>query len=176
MIEALLDPRSNSELCAALTEFGCRMRVDCSVKLCVTPRSESMMIGELAARSGLAQSRIRFYEANGLLAGTRRRGNGYREFSPRTLHVLELILSAQQAGFSLDEIRSLLPVNSGMDEWDRDKMLALLRRKIRELEASQKRLRKHKAQVQAIVDLVENKSADVDCVANFMRVIAILRE
>jgi DNA-binding transcriptional MerR regulator len=135
-----------------------------------------MMIGELAARSGLALSRIRFYEANGLLVGTRRRGNGYREFDPRTLHTLEIIRCAQRAGFSLDEIRSLLPVNPEMDEWDHDGMLAALRRKIGEIETLQRQLKKNKAKLRAIADLIENRPEDVDCVANSLRVLAVLRQ
>jgi DNA-binding transcriptional MerR regulator len=135
-----------------------------------------MMIGELAARSGLAPSRIRFYETNGLLPGAQRRTNGYREFKPQNLQMLEIIRSAQQAGFTLDEIRALLPTNLDMNTWAHDKMLDTLKRKVGEIETLQKRLKKNKAQLQAIIDAVENKPDDMDCIANAERVIAILRK
>jgi len=135
-----------------------------------------MMIGELAARSGLAPSQIRFYEASGLLPATKRRNNGYREFNPRILQVLEVIRGAQEAGFTLDEIRPLLPTNPEMTNWNRDKMLESLRGKVCEIETLLKRLTKNKAQVLAIIDLVENKPAEVDCVANSQRAAAILRQ
>ena len=67
-----------------------------------------MKIGELAKRSGLAASRIRFYEASGLIRA-QRLGNGYRDYPEETLHVLEIIGCGQQAGFSLEEMRSLMP-------------------------------------------------------------------
>ncbi len=135
-----------------------------------------MMIGELAARSGLAPSQIRFYEASGLLAGTKRRSNGYREFNPRVLQVLEVIRGAQQAGFTLDEIRPLLPVDPALTNWDRNKMLESLRNKVAEIEILQKRMKKSKAQLLAIIDVIENKPADIDCVVNSQRVAAILRK
>ncbi len=39
-----------------------------------------MKIGELAERTGLATSRIRFYERIGLLKAARRQANGYRSY------------------------------------------------------------------------------------------------
>jgi DNA-binding transcriptional MerR regulator len=135
-----------------------------------------MMIGELAARSGLAPSQIRFYEASGLLPMTRRRNNGYREFNPRILQVLEVIRSAQRAGFTLDEIRPLLPTNPEMTNWNRPKMLETLRGKVSEIDGAQRRLEKSKAKLLAIIEVVENKPEDLDCVSNSHRVAAILRE
>ncbi|MGH8410398.1 MAG: MerR family DNA-binding transcriptional regulator, partial [Pseudomonas sp.] len=42
-----------------------------------------MNIGELAERSGLAASKIRFYEAQGLIQ-VERQGNGYRRYPMQT--------------------------------------------------------------------------------------------
>ena len=50
---------------------------------------------------------IRFYEKIGLLKLVDRRPNGYRTYPQEAVVMLELINSAQQAGFSLDEIRAL---------------------------------------------------------------------
>ena len=50
-----------------------------------------MKIGELARLSGVAASRIRFYEASGLLQPAQRQANGYREYAPDTLTRLEII-------------------------------------------------------------------------------------
>jgi DNA-binding transcriptional MerR regulator len=66
-----------------------------------------MQIGELAKRSGLTASRIRFYEAKGLISVTRR-ANGYRVYSAEALVALNIITSAQDAGFTLGEIRRLM--------------------------------------------------------------------
>jgi DNA-binding transcriptional MerR regulator len=68
-----------------------------------------MRIGELARRSGLSTSRIRFYEARGLLNVVSRKANRYREYPPDTLMILGIIVGAQRTGFSLDEIKQILP-------------------------------------------------------------------
>ncbi len=68
-----------------------------------------MKIGELARESGLAPSRIRFYERQGLIGSIDRGLNGYRQYSRGPDEILEIIVMAQQAGFSLDEIRNLVP-------------------------------------------------------------------
>jgi DNA-binding transcriptional MerR regulator len=58
-----------------------------------------MKIGELARLSGFTASRIRFYEAHGLLQPAQRQANGYREYGPETLIRLDIINRAQGAGF-----------------------------------------------------------------------------
>ena len=50
-----------------------------------------MRIGELAKRTGLAASRIRFYEASGLITSVARKANGYRDYSPEAVVLLEII-------------------------------------------------------------------------------------
>ena len=82
-----------------------------------------MKIGELAERTGLAPSKIRFYEARGLIAPVQRQANGYREYLPQSVQLLEIIVTAQAGGFSLDEIRHLLPT-AGMEKWNREKLIA----------------------------------------------------
>ena len=50
-----------------------------------------MKIGELAQRTGLAASRIRFYESIGLLKLVQRQANGYRSYPEEAVLVLNLI-------------------------------------------------------------------------------------
>ncbi|MHB1499694.1 MAG: redox-sensitive transcriptional activator SoxR [Candidatus Dormibacteria bacterium] len=66
-----------------------------------------LSIGELSARSGLAVSAIRFYEARGLLSAERSTG-GQRRFTRAILRRLAFIAAAQQVGLTLEEIRSAL--------------------------------------------------------------------
>ena len=47
-----------------------------------------MKIGELAKRSGLSPSRIRFYESVGLLKAVQRQPNGYRTYPDQAVLVL----------------------------------------------------------------------------------------
>jgi DNA-binding transcriptional MerR regulator len=60
-------------------------------------------IAEVAQRSGVAASTLRFYEAKGLIASTGRRGLR-RVFAPGVLERLALIALWRTAGFSLAEI------------------------------------------------------------------------
>lgn len=68
----------------------------------------SMLIGELAAASGLTREALRFYEQQGLLRA-RRLANGYRDYAPETLMLVNYIRTAQQLGFTLAEIGHKLP-------------------------------------------------------------------
>lgn len=129
-----------------------------------------MNIGELAKRTGLTNSRIRFYERAGLLQTVDRRPNGYRSYPPEAVLVLELITTAQQAGFSLDEIRKLLP--PGLEQWDHGALVAALRRKLADIEVIETRLRQSKAQLVALLADIEAKPDDMDCAANARRVLS----
>lgn len=120
-----------------------------------------MKIGELARRSGLAPSRIRFYEASGLIQGVARKTNGYREYGPEALWTLEIITSAQSAGFALDDIRSLLP--NSQARWEHDELLASLERRLADIDAMQARLAQTKAQLLVAIDSVKNRPEGMAC-------------
>lgn len=66
-----------------------------------------LAIGEVAARAGMSASRIRYYEARGLLAEPDREA-GRRRYRPEVLRRLAIIEASQRVGFALDEIRDLL--------------------------------------------------------------------
>lgn len=70
-----------------------------------------MDIGEVARRTGLPPSTLRFYEEKGLIRSTGR--NGLRRlFDARVLEQLELIALGQYAGFSLEEIVGMFATES----------------------------------------------------------------
>ncbi|MFC3530819.1 MerR family transcriptional regulator [Vogesella facilis] len=131
-----------------------------------------MKIGELAKRSGMAASAIRFYESRGLLPLASRQTNGYRDYPPEALAVLAIIRDAQQAGFSLAEIKQILPAD--ITAWQHDALLATLRRKVAEIEALQARLAQNKAHIQSLIALIDARPQDMDCKHNAARVMASL--
>ncbi len=120
-----------------------------------------MKIGELAKLSGLTASRIRFYESSGLIKSVERKANGYRDYGPEAVWILEIITGAQNAGFSLDEIRTLLPVSA--DAWQHDELLESLKRKVSEIEVLQKRLEQNKAQLLVVIEGIETKPEGLLC-------------
>jgi MerR family transcriptional regulator, redox-sensitive transcriptional activator SoxR len=73
---------------------------------------ELLTIGELAARSGVAASALRFYEARGLIQSTRSGGNQRRYPRPQ-LRRVAFIRIAQRVGLSLDEIAEALATLPG---------------------------------------------------------------
>ncbi|MDR3003747.1 MAG: MerR family DNA-binding protein [Acidovorax sp.] len=115
----------------------------------------------MAQRSGLAASRIRFYEKSGLLHGVERRDNGYREYGDQAVRMLEIISSAQAAGFTLDEIKSLLP--DAQASWQHGALLESLQRKVQEIERLQERLASNKAQLLVVMESLQHRPADLAC-------------
>jgi len=68
---------------------------------------DGLTIGELSARSGVAPSALRFYEAEGLITSSRTSG-GQRRYARDTLRRVSFMRIAQQVGLSLAEIRQAL--------------------------------------------------------------------
>ena len=101
---------------------------------------ELFSVGEVATRSGLATSTLRYYDEIDLVAPTTRVG-GQRRYAPAVLHRLRIIAGCRQAGFTLDEIRALL---DGGGDWQQ-----LARAKAAELDARIAELEDARALVQA---------------------------
>ena len=93
-----------------------------------------MDITEVAQRSGVPASTMRFYEEKGLIAPIGRRGL-HRVFDPSVLERLALIALGRSAGFSLDEIARLFAPD-GRPRIDRQ----MLRAKADELDRTIRKL------------------------------------
>jgi MerR family transcriptional regulator, redox-sensitive transcriptional activator SoxR len=66
-----------------------------------------LTIGQLAQRAGVATSALRFYEAEGLLAGSRSTG-GHRQYPRHALRRVAFIRAAQAVGLTLPQIKAAL--------------------------------------------------------------------
>jgi MerR family redox-sensitive transcriptional activator SoxR len=95
---------------------------------------DTLLIGELAVRAGLAPSAIRYYESIGLLPQPYR-VSGQRRYGDDTLARLRFIATAQEAGFTLREIAEL---SDGFD------VRSLAARKLPAVKAELKRARERK--------------------------------
>ena len=91
-------------------------------------------IAQVARRSGVPASALRFYEEKGLIASIGRRGLK-RLFDPSVLERLALIALGRAAGFSLDEIGQMFAAD-GRPRISRERLLA----KAEELDATIRRL------------------------------------
>ena len=103
---------------------------------------KTLDIADVAWRSGLPPSTLRYYEEKGLVRSVGR--NGLRRlFAENVLERLSLIARGQHAGFSLDEIGGMLSTKGGPDI-DRAQLMAKadeLDRTIRHLTAMRDGLR-----------------------------------
>jgi MerR family transcriptional regulator, redox-sensitive transcriptional activator SoxR len=65
--------------------------------------TDLLTIGEVARRSGVAASALRFYEERGLIA-SERAGSGHRRYPRAVLRRIAFVVFAQRIGLTLDEI------------------------------------------------------------------------
>jgi MerR family transcriptional regulator, redox-sensitive transcriptional activator SoxR len=70
-------------------------------------KTQQLTIGEIAARSGLAPSALRYYEDLGLITSTRTTGDR-RRYQRSVLRRLAVIRAGQQVGLTLDQVRTAL--------------------------------------------------------------------
>ncbi len=109
-------------------------------------KNDFLPIGELARRTGLSVSAIRFYEDKGLVQSMRTGGN-QRRFLRSDIRRLSFILIAQQLGLALAEIEAqlaMLPQGRTPNTKDWRAISASIRgqldRKIAQLEATRSKL------------------------------------
>src|SRR3954447_16407838 len=66
--------------------------------------AEPLTIGEVAARSGVATSALRFYEQRGLIRSERDGSSGHRRYARSVIRRVAFIVFAQRIGLTLDEV------------------------------------------------------------------------
>jgi MerR family redox-sensitive transcriptional activator SoxR len=103
--------------------------------------AEQHMIGisEVAQRTGLQSSALRYYERAGLISPVARAG-GRRQYDPSVLQRLAAVALLQEAGFTIAEVRQVL--GAGNDAWR-----TIAQQKLGELDA-------HMARVAAAKELL----------------------
>ena len=105
--------------------------------------SDLMTIADVARRSGVAASALRFYEQRGLIA-SERTGAGHRRFPRAVLRRIAFIVFAQKVGLSLDDIATeldKLPHNRVPERADWAKLSGRWTRRIDERIAELERLK-----------------------------------
>lgn len=98
-----------------------------------------LTISEIGRRSGLRPSAIRYYEQEKILPPTRR-VRGQRRYDASILNRLAVIRKAQEAGFTLQEIRQLL-LGAGRSAPISARWRKLAEVKIKELDARMEQIR-----------------------------------
>jgi len=72
-------------------------------------------IGDVAEAAGVGVETVRYYERRGLISQPARAMGGYRRYGGGHVHRIRFIKRAQDLGFTLEEIESLLKLEDGTD-------------------------------------------------------------
>jgi len=109
-----------------------------------------MLIGELAERAGTSTRALRYYETHGLLRAGRS-ANGYRVYDDAELRVVREIRTLLAVGFGLDDIKPFVAcLRAGHPSGDVcPDSVAVLRRKIAEVDAGIDRMREVRDRLRA---------------------------
>ena len=109
-----------------------------------------LTIGEVARRTGLRASALRYYEAQGVLPPPRRE-HGHRRYDAGVVRRVRVLRFAQDAGFTLDEIRTLFH-GFGPDTPLNERWATLAQAKVAELDALIDRATRMKRAIEAGLD------------------------
>jgi len=121
-----------------------------------------MKIGELAARTGLTPSAIRFYEGLGLLPAARRASNGYRAYGEDAVQRLQIVMLSQSFGLSLDSLRAVFEGSQG---FSKAVMLSRLGERLGEIDALIQSLTVQRRELREVHDTLRDHWAAGRCVA-----------
>jgi MerR family copper efflux transcriptional regulator len=102
---------------------------------------QGLLIGEVAAQTGVSRKALRLYEARGILPPARRTSSGYRTYSRDVLGVLHFVTQARRLGLTLSEIGSIVALRCAKPG-PCVNVRALLERKIAELDDVRRELRR----------------------------------
>ena len=120
--------------------------------------SQGMTIGLAAKTAGVPATTLRYYEREGLLDAPVRTAAGYRVYDDQAIERLRFIRAAQAVGFTLDDIRTLLQLDSQESCGD---VQTLLERRIGEVDRKMAELKYVRTALGKA--LKECKNSDRDC-------------
>jgi len=92
-----------------------------------------MNIGELAKATQTTTDTIRYYEKQGLLGAPLRQHNGYRFYKHEDIGRVQFIRRAQTLGFSLLELKEVIP-ELVQGKFNRTDLEALLKKKVEQID------------------------------------------
>jgi Hg(II)-responsive transcriptional regulator len=121
-----------------------------------------MRSSQVADRAGVNVQTLRYYERRGLLPEPERSGSGYRSYDAQAVRTVRFIKGAQQLGFSLEEVDSLLALATGGPR-NCDAAKALAAEKIGDLEAKIARLSAMRDSLRSLVSTCDRSPAKRDC-------------
>ena len=121
---------------------------------------DSMTISELALAGGVPTTTIRYYERAELLMPSARSGAGYRLYGDAALERLRFIRAAQGVGFALEDISSLLDLETNGTGLCQAEVAELLEKRLAETEARLRDLKQVRAHLGAALTRCRNSNGE----------------
>jgi DNA-binding transcriptional MerR regulator len=121
-----------------------------------------MRTAQVAQQAGVNTQTLRYYERRGLLPDPGRTGAGYRTYGPDAVRIVRFVKRAQELGFTLTEVETLLELADGGPD-SCEATLALATEKITELDGKMASLQAMRASLARLADTCTRPRADRDC-------------
>ncbi|MBI3952193.1 MAG: heavy metal-responsive transcriptional regulator [Acidobacteria bacterium] len=121
-----------------------------------------LKIGEVAARSGVSIDALRYYERLGLLPKPARTSSGYRLYEARMVDRLAFIKRAQSFGFTLDEIKQMLQLETA-DPQTCSRVLEMIEHKLEDLDHQYEEIKRLRHELSAYKTECERAIANRQC-------------
>jgi Hg(II)-responsive transcriptional regulator len=121
-----------------------------------------MRSGQVARQSGVNIETLRYYERRGLLDVPPRRPSGYREYSEEAVRVIRFVKRAQELGFSLYEVETLLELAAGGPA-NCDAARTVATRKVEELDAKMRSIRAMQGSLRKLISTCELPRGQREC-------------
>ena len=110
-----------------------------------------MNISQLAKAVGVSTDTVRYYEKQSLISTPERQANGYRSYTDAHAGLLRFVRGAQALGFSLAEIRTILP-QVAQGTFGRTEIELQLKSKIAQIDAHMAQLKTLKKELATTFD------------------------
>lgn len=121
-----------------------------------------LKIGQVAAEAGVSVDALRYYERLGLLPSAARAQSGYRLYDPRVIERLGFIKRAQSFGFTLDEIRQMLQLETA-DPQTCLRILEMIEHKLEDLNRQYEEIKRLRHELSAYKTECERAIANRQC-------------
>lgn len=122
-------------------------------------RAQTLTIGRLAKAAEVGVETIRYYQERALLPIPESEGS-YRQYPVAIIGRIRFIKRAQDLGFSLDEIASLLTLQDGTD---RKSIRAIAAARVEQIEAKLADLQRIRRTLRHLLHECEHSTANVPC-------------
>lgn len=123
---------------------------------------ERYTISQLAHAAGVPISTLRYYERVGLVCPTQRAENNYRVYSAPALQTIRFIRAAQAAGFTLDDVRALLGLQTGDTALCKD-VQPLIEKRLQDVSQRIKEMRDIQRMLKSFLEICHTQAEDAAC-------------